>query len=85
MKRQDTGTNWEKLRAKKDSEIDKTDIPELDGNFFKTAKVVIPQKKECLTIRIDKDIVRFFKKRGKGYQTRINAVLRSYVSAHLPG
>jgi len=41
-----------------------------------------PSSKEQLTLRIDSDVVQWFKAGGKGYQTRMNAVLRSYMNAH---
>ncbi len=43
------------------------------------ADVVIPETKQAISIRLDRDIVEFFKRTGPGYQTKINAVLRSYV------
>jgi uncharacterized protein (DUF4415 family) len=52
-----------------------------DENFWKNAKLVMPRLKETMTIRLDADVLRWFRKQGKGYQTRINAVLRSYVRA----
>lgn len=61
------------------------DAPEfhLGEDFWKDARVVYPEgPKTQLTIRLDPDILAFFKKDGRGYQSRINAVLRSYVEAH---
>ncbi len=40
-----------------------------------------PQGKRAVSIRLDEDVIDFFKKEGKGYQTRINAVLRAYMNA----
>jgi|AP95_1055475.scaffolds.fasta_scaffold18079_2 uncharacterized protein (DUF4415 family) len=55
----------------------------MDADFWKTARVVLPQSpKERLTVRFDRDVVRWFKAGGRGYQTRMNAVLRSYFEAH---
>ena len=65
-----------------DSEIDYSDIPETDEEFWKNAKLVIPDQKAKISIRLDKDILEWFKAEGKGYQTKINAVLRSYIEAH---
>jgi len=65
-----------------DDEIDYSDIPELGEDFWKNAKLVIPDQKAKISIRLDKDILEWFKAEGKGYQTKINAVLRSYVEAH---
>jgi uncharacterized protein (DUF4415 family) len=43
------------------------------------AEVVVPATKQVISIRLDRDIVAYFKRKGRGYQTKINAVLRSYV------
>ena len=74
-------TNFERLRRMADEEIDYSDIPKLDEWFWKSAKLRMPEPKDRLTIRLDHDIVEWFKKRGSGYQTRINAILRSYMNA----
>ena len=55
--------------------------PIADETFWQNASVVMPEGKEKVTIRLDKEVLRWFKAQGKGYQSRINAVLRSYVSA----
>lgn len=65
----------------KDSDIDFSDIPSLDNAFFKNAKLHLPQAKSIITIRLDPDVLQWFKRKGKGYQTKINAVLRMYISA----
>lgn len=72
----------EKLAARPDSEIDYSDIPELDEEWFKTAVLVYPKPKQPITIRIDDEVYQWFKQQGAGYQSRINAVLKSYVQAH---
>ena len=53
-----------------------------DEGFWRTAQVVLPRPKETITIRLDADVLEWFRKQGKGYQTRINAILRSYMRAH---
>lgn len=70
------------LEAIKDKDIDTSDIPELGEWFWKDAKVEFPAEKIHTTIRLDKDVVNWFKKKGRGYQTRMNAVLRTYMNAH---
>lgn len=56
--------------------------PSLGPDFWRDAQVVQPEgPKQQLTLRLDPDIVSFFKEQGRGYQTRINAVLRSFVNA----
>ena len=56
--------------------------PILDKEFWKNAVVVRVTKKLPMTVRLDADVLKWFRSRGKGYQTRINAVLRSYMQAH---
>ncbi|HWU62003.1 MAG TPA: BrnA antitoxin family protein [Ensifer sp.] len=68
-----------KKRAEAEQDIDYSDIPELDETFFRSAKLVEPSRKEQVTMRIDADVLEWFKARGKGYQTRMNAVLKAYV------
>jgi uncharacterized protein (DUF4415 family) len=67
----------------KDTEIDYSDIPALDESFFKHAKVVLPEPKAAVSIRLDRDVLDWFKNQGGGYQTKINAVLKTYVKAHV--
>ncbi|WP_323760572.1 BrnA antitoxin family protein [Maricaulis sp.] len=64
-----------------DDEIDFSDIPELDEAWFAEAVVWTPPAKKQITLRLDDDIIAFFKESGKGYQTRMNAVLRAFVDA----
>ena len=66
----------------KRQEIDFSDIPETDAAFWATAELRMPENKKGIFLRIDPETLNWFKKQGKGYQTRINAVLRSYVEAH---
>lgn len=69
------------LAALKDSEIDTSDILELDENFWAKAELRPPLSKNPISIRLDEDILDWFKSQGKGYQSRINAVLRAYYEA----
>ena len=71
------------IAARKDKDIDYGDIPELDEAFWKNAHLVVlkPAKRQ-LTIRFDEDMIAWFKARGKGYQSHMNAVLRAYMAAH---
>ncbi|MBA4211083.1 MAG: 3-oxoacyl-ACP synthase [Parvibaculum sp.] len=68
-----------RLKAQPDSAIDYSDIPELGADFFRAAKLLMPEPSQPVTMRLDKSVVEFFKKQGPGYQSRINAVLRAYV------
>jgi uncharacterized protein (DUF4415 family) len=70
------------LEAIKDEHIDYSDIPELDANFWKNAELRLPEAKKGVYIRLDSDVLDWLKSQGKGYQTRINAILRAYYEAH---
>jgi uncharacterized protein (DUF4415 family) len=59
--------------VKADADAARLDIDRAD------AEVVVPETKRAISIRLDRDIIEFFKRTGPGYQTKINAVLRSYV------
>lgn len=60
----------------KDADIDYSDIPPLDKSFFTKATAAAPPVKKQLTIRLDADVLAWLKGDGKGYQTRINRILR---------
>jgi uncharacterized protein (DUF4415 family) len=49
--------------------------------FWDNARVRLPETKQQITLRLDPEVIRFFKRTGKGYQSRMGAVLRSYVEA----
>ncbi len=72
-------TDSTKLSDLKDDRIDYSDIPKTDINFWEDAEVVYASSKKPVSIRIDVDIINWFKSYGKGYQTRINEVLKSYM------
>ena len=69
------------IAATKDEDIDFSDIPELDDTFWREAKLVKPDLTEQVTMRIKRSVLDYFRAPGKGYQTRINRVLESYVRA----
>jgi len=54
----------------------------LGDEFWKNARVVVPRGKTSVHLRIDSDVVEWFRANGKGHLTRMNAVLRAYVDAH---
>ena len=76
-------TNWAKVDAMSEEEIEAAIASDPDEAGIEwdwdSAKLVMPEPKEHVNLRLDADVLRFFKKQGKGYQTRINAVLRSYM------
>ena len=67
------------LAAMKDEDIDYSDIPELGEEFWKNAIVVYPDRTTPVTLRVKKSVLEIYKAQGKGYQTRMNAVLESYA------
>lgn len=75
-------TDWARLGETADSGIDLSDIPKLGKSFFKHAKLRMPKTKRAVSLRLDPDVLAWFRGQGKGYQTRINAVLRMYMEAH---
>jgi len=81
MKKYDKPLTIKQLRNMKDKDIDFSDIPEITPEMWKKAKVVMPAAptKQALSLRLDSDLLDYFKSYGRGYQTRINAVLRSYM------
>lgn len=70
----------EEIQNIPDSAIDTSDIPELDDNFWEKARVIKPISQTDISIRLDSDILEWFKSQGKSYQTLINEVLRSYIN-----
>ena len=68
--------NLKRLAERPDDEIDYSDIPEnTDFSGFEKGKFYRPVK-EAVTVRLDADVVHWLKREGKGYQTRLNAILR---------
>ena len=55
---------------------------ELDEDFWRAARVVVPPGKKSVHLRVDADVLAWFRAQGRGYLTRMNAVLRSYMEAH---
>jgi len=74
-------TDWKRLKEMSDKDIDLDDIPELGDEFFKHAQLQLPTK-QAVTMRLDSDVLAWFKQQGKGYQTRINKLLRKYMETH---
>jgi len=74
-------TDFKKLSKMKDSEIDLSDIHELGNDFFKKAVLQMPKPKKLVSIRLDDDVLTWLKREGKGYQTKINEILKTYMRA----
>lgn len=81
-------TDWARVDALTDAEIeqaiaeDPDAAPPLDAEWFRNAELVIPASKVATSIRVDGDVMDWFRTQGRGWQTRMNAVLRAYAKAH---
>jgi uncharacterized protein (DUF4415 family) len=82
-RRGETRSDWAKAAAMTDEEIEASIAanPDEAGMVmdWDSATIELPQPKAPLNMRVDRDVLDYFRKTGRGYQTRINAVLRSYV------
>lgn len=67
------------IAAVNDRDIDFSDVPELGEAFWKKARLVEPDRTQPVTLRVKKSVVEAYKAQGKGYQSRMNAVLESYA------
>ena len=76
--KQKLDTELKRLAAQRDEDIDLSDIPELEQEFFQQAEWRPPIKKP-VTIRLDADVLEWFRSQGPGYQTRINRLLRQFM------
>ena len=75
-----------KLIEMSDEEVERRAAADPDAGvippgFWDNAEVWVPENKQQITLRLDPEVIRFFKRTGKGYQSRMGAVLRSYVEA----
>ncbi|MFN2325339.1 MAG: BrnA antitoxin family protein [Gemmatimonadales bacterium] len=74
--------DFARMKRMSEHDIARTSPPELAGlppDFWDAAEIVVPPPKRAISIRLDEDVLRWFKADGPGYQSRINAVLRSYM------
>ena len=87
LKEMQSQTDWKALQAKTDAEIQQDidagpDAHALDKDWFQVAQSVVPSSiKKRITIRLDEDIIAYFKREGDGYQSRINDVLKTFMIA----
>ena len=71
-----------RLRAASEREIRETspeELANLPADFWDEAELVLPVPKQAISLRVDEDVLEWFRSLGPGYQTRMNAVLRSYM------
>ena len=81
MRKHDKPLTPKQIAAARDQDIDFSDIPELDDDFWRNAELVEPDRTEQVTLRIKRSVLAYFRAPGKGYQSRMNRVLESYVRA----
>ncbi len=75
----------DKLFDRPDSEIDLSDIPELTKEWFESATLVMPgewEAKKVVGLRLERDVIDWFRSQGKGHTTRMAQVLKSYYQHH---
>ena len=80
-------TDWRQVDALSEEEIEEAarsdpDAQPTEAEFWKNATLRMPEPKQLITLRVDRDVIDWYKRQGKGYQTRMNAVLRAYMEAH---
>lgn len=75
-------SDLKRLDAMKDEDIDYSEIPEFDEEFLRSVEMKITPGKKPVALRLDADVLEWMKAQGKGYQSRINAILRAYYEAH---
>jgi uncharacterized protein (DUF4415 family) len=81
-------TDWARVDALSDRKIeqairsDPDAAPLLDRKWFAKATLVMPERKVPISLRIDREVVEWFKAHGARYQSRMNAVLKAYMQAH---
>jgi uncharacterized protein (DUF4415 family) len=85
-KRAKSLTDWRKVDAITDNELDDIIATDDDESGFSPdwtkAELILPESKLSVNLRLDREIVEFFKGQGKGHISRMQAVLKAYVEAH---
>jgi uncharacterized protein (DUF4415 family) len=84
VSKKSTKSDLARLDRMTDKDIDYSDIPPLDKSFFKKATAEWPPVKQQVTVRLDTDVLDWLKAHGKGYQTRINRILRAAMESQPP-
>ena len=82
MSKKSTKSDLKRIDAMSDKDIDYSDIPEFDEEFLNSVEMKVSPGKKQIALRLDTDVLDWMKAQGKGYQSRINAILRAYYEAH---
>ena len=75
-------TNWERVDALREDEIDTSDIPPLSEDFFNKSRWRTPPQSLSVLVEIDAKTLAWFQAQGEDYQKRMAAALRIYAEAH---
>lgn len=75
-------TNWERVDLMRDDDVDTSDSPPLDDQFFASAELRLPKGKVPIIMSVDADVSEWFKSQGSEYQNLINVALPSYADTH---
>lgn len=82
-------TDWARLDAMSEEDLDRTIAADPDADIpiadWTKARLVLPQRKQSVHLRVDPEVLRWFRRQGRGYLTRMNAVLKTYYEAHRKG
>ena len=84
MSKKSTKSDLARIDRMSDAKIDYSDIPPLGKSFFTKATASWPPAKKQLSIRLDADVLEWLKAEGRGYQTRINHILRAAMEGQPP-
>jgi uncharacterized protein (DUF4415 family) len=84
VKKKSIKSDLARIDRMRDKDIDYSDLPPLDKTFLKKATMAWPPDKKQLTIRLDADVLDWLKGHGRGYQTRINRILRVVMESQPP-
>jgi len=81
-----SATDWKRIQRMKDSDINLSEVPEVTPEMFARSVVrrglkEIKPRKVQLTVRVDRDVLQWYRSRGRGYQTQISALLRAFMEA----
>ena len=75
-------TDWARIDQMTDEDIDTSDSPPLDDDFFAAAEWRMPEKNRAVTLSVDSEVLTWFEEQGADFQQRINAALKIYAEAH---
>ncbi len=75
-------TDWAKIDAMSDDDVDTSDIPELDDEFFASGEMRMPKNKTPILLSVDSEVLEWFEEQGADFRYRINAALKIYADAH---